>query len=154
MQRQLHLNLFIHSRGHHEASWRHPDASPLSLTDIRYYQDLAQRAEAALFNSIFVADQLALGEDVSQAARTWLEPITVLAAIAVATSRIGMIATASTTYSEPFNLARQFASLDHISNGRVGLEHRHLVAGDGGAQFRRRRARSAMPTAMRAARNS
>ena len=119
MQRQLHLNLFIHSRGHHEASWRHPGSSPLALTDIRYYQDLAQRAEAALFDSIFVADQLALGEDVSQAARTWLEPITLLAAIAVATSRIGMIATASTTYSEPFNLARQFASLDHISNGRV-----------------------------------
>ena len=118
-QRQLHLNLFIHSRGHHEASWRHPDSSPLALTDIRYYQDLAQRAEAALFNSIFFADQLALGGDVAQAARTWLEPITVLAAIAVSTSRIGLIATASTTYTEPFNLARQFASIDHISNGRA-----------------------------------
>jgi len=119
MRRQLHLNLFIHSRGHHEASWRHPAASPLALTDIRYYQDLACRAEAALFDSIFLADQLALGEDVAQAARTWLEPVTVLAAVAVATRRIGMVATASTTYTEPFNLARQFASLDHISNGRV-----------------------------------
>jgi FMN-dependent oxidoreductase (nitrilotriacetate monooxygenase family) len=119
MKRQLHLNLFIHSRGHHEASWRHPASSPLALTDIRYYQHLAQRAEAALFDSIFLADQLALGEDVAQAARTWLEPITVLAAVAVATKRIGLIATASTTYTEPFNLARQFASLDHISNGRV-----------------------------------
>src|SRR6202049_2005674 len=119
MTRQLHLNLFFHSRGHHEASWRHPATSPLALTDIRYYQDLAQRAEAALFDSIFLADQLALGEDVAQAARTWLEPITVLAAVAVATRRIGLIATASTTYTEPFNLARQFASLDHISNGRA-----------------------------------
>ncbi len=119
MKRQLHLNLFIHSRGHHEASWRNPASSPLALTDIRYYQDLAQRAEAALFDSIFLADQLALGEDVAQAARTWLEPITVLAALAVSTSRIGLIATASSTYTEPFNLARQFASLDHISNGRV-----------------------------------
>jgi len=53
MKRQLHLNLFIHGRGHHEASWRHPASSPLPLTDIRYYQDLAQRAEAALFDSIF-----------------------------------------------------------------------------------------------------
>jgi len=97
MTRQLHLNLFIHSRGHHEASWRHPASSPLALTDIRYYQDLAQRAEAALFDSIFLADQLALGDDAAQAARTWLEPITVLAATAVATSRIGLIATASTT---------------------------------------------------------
>src|SRR5436853_988265 len=120
MQRQLHLNLFIHSRGHHEAAWRHPAASPLPLTDIRYYQDLAQRAEAALFDSIFLADQLALGDDASQAARTWLEPVTVLAAVAAVTSRIGMIATCSTTYTEPFNLARQFASLDHISNGRIG----------------------------------
>jgi FMN-dependent oxidoreductase (nitrilotriacetate monooxygenase family) len=119
MKRMLHLNLFIHSRGHHEASWRHPVSSQLPLTDIRYYQDLAQRAEAALFDSIFLADQLALGEDVAQAARTWLEPVTVLAAVAVATSWIGMIATTSTTYTEPFNLARQFASLDHISNGRV-----------------------------------
>jgi FMN-dependent oxidoreductase (nitrilotriacetate monooxygenase family) len=119
MKRQLHLNLFIHSRGHHEASWRHPASSPLALTDIRYYQDLAQRAEAALFDSIFFADQLALGGDAAQAARSWLEPVTLLAAIAVSTSRIGMIATASTTYTEPFNLARQFASIDHISNGRA-----------------------------------
>ncbi len=120
MKRQLHLNLFIHSRGHHEASWRSPLSSPLPLTDIRYYQDVAQRAEASLFDSIFLADQLALGDDASQAARTWLEPVTVLAACAVATSRIGLIATASTTYTEPFNLARQFGSLDHISNGRIG----------------------------------
>jgi FMN-dependent oxidoreductase (nitrilotriacetate monooxygenase family) len=119
MPRQLHLNLFFHSRGHHEASWRHPAASPLALTDIRYYQDLAQRAEAALFDSIFLADQLALGGDVAQAPRIWLEPLTVLAALAVSTSHIGLIATASTTYTEPFNLARQFASIDHISNGRA-----------------------------------
>jgi len=119
MKRQLHLNLFIHSRGHHEASWRHSASSPLPLTDIRYYQDLAQRAEAAQFDSVFLADQLALGGDVAQAPRTWLEPITVLAAMAVATNRVALIATASTTYTEPFNLARQFASIDHISRGRA-----------------------------------
>jgi FMN-dependent oxidoreductase (nitrilotriacetate monooxygenase family) len=119
MSRQLHLNLFIHGRGHHEASWRHPGSSSLPLTDIRYYQDVAQRAEAALFDSIFLADQLALGGDVAQAPRTWLEPLTVLAALAVSTKRIGLIATASTTYTEPFNLARQFASIDHMSNGRA-----------------------------------
>ena len=120
MTRRLHLNLFIQSRGHHEASWRHPAASPLALTDIRYYQDLARKAEAGLFDSIFLADQLTVGEDVAHAGRTWLEPITTLGALAVSTSRIGLIATASTTYTEPYNLARQFASLDHMSAGRIG----------------------------------
>lgn len=120
MTRHMHLNLFIHNRGHHEAAWRHPAASPLSLSDIRYYQDLAQTAEAGLFDALFLADQLALGDDIAYGPRTALEPVTVLAALAVSTSRIGLIATASTTYTEPFNLARQFASLDHISRGRIG----------------------------------
>jgi len=120
MTRRMHLNLFIQSRGHHEASWRHPQASPRPLTDIRYYQDVAQRAEAGLFDSIFLADQLALDGDVARAGRSWLEPLTVLAALATSTDRIGLIATASTTYTEPFNLARQFASIDHMSNGRAG----------------------------------
>ncbi len=120
MKRHMHLNLFIHNRGHHEAAWRHPAASPYSLSDIRYYQELAQQAEAGLFDSIFLADQLALGADIAHGPRTALEPITVLAALAVSTKRIGLIATTSTTYTEPFNLARQFASLDHISRGRIG----------------------------------
>ncbi len=120
MARKLHLNLFIQSRGHHEASWRHPDASKSPLTDISYYKDLARRAEAGLFDSIFLADQLGVPDDIESAGRTWLEPITALSAIATVTERIGLIGTASTTYTEPFNLARQFASLDHISGGRIG----------------------------------
>ena len=118
--RQLHLNLFIHGRGHHEAAWRHPSASPLPLTDIRYYTGLARKAEAGLFDSVFLADTLAAGDDIARAPRTWLEPITTLAALAGVTSRIGLVATCSTTYTEPFNLARQFGSLDHITGGRVG----------------------------------
>lgn len=118
--RKLHLNLFIQSRGHHEASWRHPKASPLPMTDIEYLKELARTAERGQFDSIFLADALALWDDVSRAPHNWLEPITALAALAGATERIGLIATASTTYSEPFNLARQFASIDHISGGRVG----------------------------------
>src|SRR3978361_1614447 len=120
MARHLHLNLFIHGRGHHEAAWRHSDASPLPLTDIRYYTDVARKAEAGLFDSIFLADSLAVGEDVANAPRTWLEPLTRLAPLAGVTSRIGLIATCSTTYTEPFNLARQFATIDHISHGRAG----------------------------------
>ena len=123
MKRQLHLNLFIQGRGSHEAAWRHPLSSPAALTDIRYYQDLAKRAEAGLFDSIFFADQLATNTAQTKSAKalqTWLEPITMLAAIATVTDRIGLIATGSSTYTEPFNLARQFASIDHISNGRAG----------------------------------
>ena len=120
MKRQLHINLFIQSRGHHEASWRHPDASPHALSDIAYYREVAQRAEAGLFDSIFLADTLALMDTAGHAPSNWLEPITALGALAMTTDRIGLIATASTTYSEPFNLARQFGSLDHISGGRVG----------------------------------
>ena len=117
MKRQLHLNLFIHGKGHHEASWRHPESSRLSLTDIRYLQGLSRRAEEGLFDSIFLSDQLVFGSD---GRLPVLEPLTALAALAVATTKIGLIATASTTYTEPFNLVRQFTSLDHISNGRVG----------------------------------
>jgi FMN-dependent oxidoreductase (nitrilotriacetate monooxygenase family) len=120
MDRQLHLNLFIQSRGHHEASWNHPLAGDGDITDIGYYQDIAQRAERACFDSVFFADVLALNDDLALQARLWLEPITMLAAIATATERIGLIATASTSYTEPYNVARQFASIDHISNGRAG----------------------------------
>jgi FMN-dependent oxidoreductase (nitrilotriacetate monooxygenase family) len=120
MPRQLHINLFIHGRGHHEAAWRHLASSPLPLTDVRYYTELARKAEAGCLDSIFLADTLAVGEDVTHAPRTWLEPVTALAALAGVTSRIGLIATCSTTYTEPFNLARQFASLDHMSSGRIG----------------------------------
>lgn len=120
MPRQMHLNLFIQSRGHHEASWRHAGASRLALTDIDYTADMARKAEAGLFDSIFLADVLGLWNDVRATPFNWLEPITTLAAVAMATTRIGLIATASTTYTEPYNLARQFASLDHISRGRIG----------------------------------
>ena len=117
---RMHINLFIQSRGHHEAAWRHPKSSPLPLTDIHYTVELAQKAEAGFFDSIFLADVLGLWNDVESTPFNWLEPITALAAVAMATNRIGLIATCSTTYTEPYNLARQFASLDHISRGRAG----------------------------------
>lgn len=120
MSRELHLNLFVHTRGHHESAWRHPDASPLALTDFNYYRRLADLAEGAAFDAVFLADVLALGQRHGHSAQGGLEPLTLLGALSSVTSRIGLIATASTTYTEPYNLARQFASLDHLSNGRVG----------------------------------
>src|SRR4051812_30381525 len=120
MKRVMHLNLFIQSRGHHEAAWRHSKSSKLPLTDIQYSVEMAQEAESGLFDSIFLADVLGLWNDVQTTPFNWLEPITTLAALAMATKRIGLIATASTTYTEAYNLARQFSSLDHISRGRIG----------------------------------
>jgi FMN-dependent oxidoreductase (nitrilotriacetate monooxygenase family) len=119
MKRQVHLNLFIHSRGHHEAAWRHKNATPFLLTDFRYYEDLAKKAEAATFDSIFLSDILSLGSDIEYTPRAVLDPVPLAGALAAITKKIGIIGTASTTYSAPYNLARQFASLDHISNGRI-----------------------------------
>ena len=131
----MHINLFIQGRGHHESAWRHPKSSRLPLTDIRYTVELAQKAEASQFDSIFLADVLGLWNDVESTPFNWLEPITSLAAVAMATSRIGLIATCSTTYTEPYNLARQFASLDHISRGRVGWNIVTTWSPQAGANF-------------------
>jgi FMN-dependent oxidoreductase (nitrilotriacetate monooxygenase family) len=120
MGRQLKLNLFIYPGGHHEAAWRHPNSHTDRLLDIRFYQELAQRAEAAKLDAVFYADGPALENNVQYASRFRIEPFTWLSAIAVATERIGLIGTASTTYLEPYNAARLFASLDHLSNGRAG----------------------------------
>lgn len=116
----LHLNVFIPTTGHHEASWLHPEAQPDRTTDIGYYREIASIAERGRFDSLFLADQLAIGRSVRHVAQGKLEPLTLLSALSGSTERIGLIATASTTYNEPYNLARQFASLDHISSGRAG----------------------------------
>jgi len=117
----LHLNAFLMSTGHHEASWRLPESDPSYLsTNIAYLQRLAQTAERGKIDSIFFADGPAQSRDVGRRPAGTLEPTVVLAAIAAVTQRIGLIATASTTYNDPYNLARRFASLDHISGGRVG----------------------------------
>jgi FMN-dependent oxidoreductase (nitrilotriacetate monooxygenase family) len=116
----LSLNAFIYPAGHHEAAWRHPSSRPERIYEASYYQEIARTAEAGTLDAIFFADGPALQGDVAHNAVGRLEPITLLTAIAAATERIGLIATASTTYYEPYNLARLFGSLDHISGGRAG----------------------------------
>ncbi|WP_278266007.1 LLM class flavin-dependent oxidoreductase [Nocardia sp. AG03] len=118
--RQLSLNAFIYPSGHHEAAWRHPDSRPDRIYDVSYYQEIGRTAEAAKLDAVFFADGPALRTDVRHNAAPGLEPITLLTAIASATTHLGLIATASTTYYEPYNLARLFSSLDHISGGRAG----------------------------------
>jgi hypothetical protein len=97
--RQLTLNLFIYPGGHHEAAWRYRDSEAHRLTDIRFYQELAQSAEAAKLDAIFFADGPVLADNIRYASRFRGEPLTWLTAIAVATSRIGLIGTASTSYT-------------------------------------------------------
>jgi FMN-dependent oxidoreductase (nitrilotriacetate monooxygenase family) len=120
MARQLHFNLFLHDTGHHEASWRLPDADPHANLSLAAHQHLARVAEDARFDSVFLADSPVLWNNPGRRPSGKLEPTLLLAALAVGTSRIGLIATASTSYNEPYNLARRFASLDHLSGGRAG----------------------------------
>ena len=118
--RTLHLNAFLMSTGHHEASWRLPESDPFANTDVAHYQRLAQIAERGHLDSVFFADSPVLWNDIGRRPSGAIEPTVLLTAIATVTSRIGLIATASTTYNDPYNLARRFASVDHVSGGRAG----------------------------------
>jgi alkanesulfonate monooxygenase SsuD/methylene tetrahydromethanopterin reductase-like flavin-dependent oxidoreductase (luciferase family) len=119
-ERLLHFNAFLMSCGHHEAAWRLPRSDPFASLDLGHWTNLAQIAERGTFDSIFLADGPALWGHARYRPGGALEPTVLLTALAGVTSRIGLIATASTTYNEPYNLARRFASLDHISGGRAG----------------------------------
>jgi FMN-dependent oxidoreductase (nitrilotriacetate monooxygenase family) len=118
--RHLHLNAFLHAPGHHDAAWRHPDSGGDRLLDVDYHIDLARTAERGLFDAVFLGDSLAVQGRPAATAAGGLEPLTLLTALATATEHIGLIATASTTFYEPYILARALASLDHISHGRAG----------------------------------
>jgi FMN-dependent oxidoreductase (nitrilotriacetate monooxygenase family) len=122
---KMRLGAFLMAGGHHIAAWRHPDAHANAGVDIKHFISLAQTAERGLFDMMFVEDAAAIRERnpemASQAARsTSFEPLSLLSAIAVNTSHIGLVATASTTYNDPFVLARTFASIDLLSAGRAG----------------------------------
>jgi N-acetyl-S-(2-succino)cysteine monooxygenase len=121
--RKIHLNVFLRAAGHHEAAWRHPEVHPEGDLDIHYLKKMALIAEQGLMDSVFLADGYT-----GRSAK--LEPFTQLAALASVTGHIGLIATVGTVYNEPFHVARQFASLDHISGGRAGW---NIVTGAGDA---------------------
>ena len=129
----MHFNLFIMDTGHHEASWRLPGSYPLANLDIDYFENLARLAESVAFDSIFLADSPVLLGEPGRRPAGRIEPLTLLTAAARATRRIGLIATASTSYNDPYNLARTFASLDHVSGGRAGWNI-VTTAGDDAAQ--------------------
>jgi alkanesulfonate monooxygenase SsuD/methylene tetrahydromethanopterin reductase-like flavin-dependent oxidoreductase (luciferase family) len=122
----MKLGCFLEGTGHHVAAWRDPDVDPRGRQSLVHYLDIARLAERGKFDLLFMADTNATfgADDVESWTRTTaasrLEPITLLGAIAAVTERIGLIATATTTYFEPFHVARFFASLDQMSGGRAG----------------------------------
>jgi FMN-dependent oxidoreductase (nitrilotriacetate monooxygenase family) len=119
-RRQLHLNAFLHTVGHHESAWRLPESDGTAAWDVQHYIELTQIAERGLFDSVFFADGPSLQGDPRYRPVGWLDPAVLLPVLAHVTRHIGLVATASTTYSEPYNLARKFASIDVVSGGRAG----------------------------------
>ena len=118
--RQLHLNVNILHSGFLPSAWRLPDSDPRAFIDVQHYVRVAQIAEAGKLDAIFLADNAAIIDQIDFRPITALEPTVLLAVVAAATSRIGLIGTASTSYNEPYNIARRFMTLDHVSNGRAG----------------------------------
>ncbi|HEX4207249.1 MAG TPA: LLM class flavin-dependent oxidoreductase [Ktedonobacteraceae bacterium] len=123
---QLKLGAFLMNTGHHVAAWRHPGAQADAGLNFQHYKRIVQTAERAKFDMMFLADGVAVrrGQEPEALSRSGqivhFEPLTLLSALSAVTERIGLVATASTTYNEPFHIARKFASLDYLSGGRAG----------------------------------
>ncbi|MDR6723447.1 FMN-dependent oxidoreductase (nitrilotriacetate monooxygenase family) [Paenibacillus amylolyticus] len=119
-QRQLRLGANLNGVGNSISFWRHPDIPINASVSLDFYTKQALKAEEGKFDLLFIAEGLFINEKSNPHFLNRFEPITLLSALAGATSHIGLVATLSTSYSEPFTVARQFASLDHISQGRTG----------------------------------
>jgi N-acetyl-S-(2-succino)cysteine monooxygenase len=122
-KKQMKLGAFIMEAGHHVAAWRHPEAGAKDILNIDFYKDIAQTAERGKFDMLFLADVLSAPVDESSLkykASVHFEPLTLLSALSTVTNHIGLAATISTSYNEPFHIARKVASLDHLSKGRAG----------------------------------
>ncbi|CAD5108400.1 LLM class flavin-dependent oxidoreductase [Zestomonas carbonaria] len=132
-KRQMSIGMNILGFGSHSAAWRLGEVPPTAYLDVEYFRNIARISERGTLDAIFLADGPALQGDVEKSPAGRLEPTVLLTAVALATQHIGVIATCSSTYNDPFNLARRFASIDHISGGRIAW---NVVtnAGDAAAQ--------------------
>lgn len=118
--KKVKLGAMIHGVGGGWEDWKHPDAITDASTNFQFYKQQAQTAEAGKFDFAFIADSVHITEKSSPHYLNRFEPLTILSALAAVTKRIGLVATVTVSYSEPFTVARQFASLDLISKGRAG----------------------------------
>lgn len=119
-RRKLKFGALVHGVGGNIASWRHPDVQVDASISLEFYKEQAKKAEEGKLDLIFIADGLYINEKSIPHFLNRFEPLTILSALAAVTTHIGLIGTVSTSYSEPYTIARQFASLDHISQGRAG----------------------------------
>jgi FMN-dependent oxidoreductase (nitrilotriacetate monooxygenase family) len=118
--RQMRLGVFVQTPGHHVAGWRHPDAVADGWPNLGLMRHIAATAERGKFDMFFLGDGFATGYGEHPSTIGKFEPLTLLSALAMTTSKLGLAATGSTTYAEPYHVARGFASLDHLSGGRAG----------------------------------
>ncbi|SEO47300.1 FMN-dependent oxidoreductase, nitrilotriacetate monooxygenase family [Rhodospirillales bacterium URHD0017] len=118
-RKQMRLGVFVQTPGHHVGGWRHPDAVVDGWPNLALMQHIAATAERGKFDMFFLGDGFATGYGEHPSTIGKFEPLTLLSALAMGTSRLGLAATGSTTYAEPYQIARSFASLDHLSGGRA-----------------------------------
>lgn len=133
--RKIKLGFILHGVGRTWNDWRHPDKDVNASTSFSFYKQQAQLAEKGKFDFLFVADSLSITEKSSPHYLNRIEPITILSSLAAVTDHIGLVGTLTVSYSEPFNVARQFASLDHISGGRAAWNVVTSWLGDTAANF-------------------
>ncbi len=119
-QRKMRIGAFLSGSGGNMASWRHPSAVPDGAVNLGYYKGMTRTAEDAKLDFVFFGDGLYISEKSHPNFLVRFEPLTLLAALAMETTHIGLAATLSTTYSDPYTVARQFSSIDHLSDGRAG----------------------------------
>lgn len=136
MSRMIHLGVFMLGTGNHTAGWRYPGAEK-SFQDIDVLRRIAETAERGLFDLLFLGDGLAANLRSHPSYTVRLEPLTLLAALSMVTKHVGLGATMSTTYSDPFTVARAFSSLDHISGGRAAWNAVTTAQGAAGGNFGR-----------------
>ncbi|MGW0002665.1 LLM class flavin-dependent oxidoreductase [Nocardia grenadensis] len=120
MSRLMHLAVFAQGVGVGQSVWRSPRTAPERMHTFAHWAHLARAAERGCFDAFFIADALNLSPAVETDATDRPDPVAILSALSVVTDRVGLIGTSSTTYNDPFTVARQFATLDHLSDGRAG----------------------------------
>ncbi|MEW5422179.1 LLM class flavin-dependent oxidoreductase [Amorphus sp. 3PC139-8] len=125
-KKQMKLGLLLNAVGFHIAAWRHPDARPDLASRLERYIDITQTAERGKFDLVFLADSAAMHHSHNYEVMAkmspfyQMEPVSLLSALAPVTERIGLVGSITTTYNEPFHIARKMATLDHVSDGRAG----------------------------------